>query len=143
MRPRHGHNWDDRPFFRDDEVGGVSKARRKTEDVTRLVLIAKVPPQASHHAERVGRPFEELGELSVIELESCALHGVQARLLCRRIRLAGGPSQYGWWRQSWHFGALTERRMPAMPVGRLLVSMADAEHGHIVEGATQDLHSKR
>jgi hypothetical protein len=21
VRPRHGHNWDDRPFFRDDETG--------------------------------------------------------------------------------------------------------------------------
>jgi hypothetical protein len=33
--------------------------------------------------------------------------------------------------------------MPAMPVSRLLVSTADAEHGRIVEGAAEDLHPER
>ncbi len=36
----------------------VSKARRKTEDVGRLVSIAMVAPQALDHAECVGRPCE-------------------------------------------------------------------------------------
>ena len=121
----------------------MSKARRKTEDVGGLVDIRVVAPQALYHAERVGRPFEELCKLLVVELQSRALRRIRTRLPCGRIRLVGGPSQRGWWPQGGRLGAFTELRMPTMPVGRLLVGMADAEHGRVIEGAAKDLHPKR
>src|SRR5882724_6031460 len=122
---------------------GVSNARRKTEDVGGLVRIAVVASQALHHAERVGRTFEELRKLLVVECESCTLRRVRTCLTCGRICLVGGPSQYGRWRQDGCLGTRRELRMLAMPVSRLLVGMADTEHGRVVEGAAKDLHPKR
>jgi hypothetical protein len=70
-----------------------SKARWKTEDVGRLVHIAMVASQALHHAEGVGRPFEELRKLLVVEFESCTLRRVRTRLPCGRIGPVGCPGQ--------------------------------------------------
>jgi hypothetical protein len=101
-----------------------------------------VAPQAFDHTERVGRSFEELRELLVIQCESCSLRRVGTRLPCGRIGLVGGPSQNGWWGQDGHVGTFMERRMPAMPIGRLLVGIADTEHNRVVERAAKDLHPK-
>ena len=71
--------------------GAVSKARRKTEDVGRLVSIALVTSQAFDHAERVGRSFEQLRELLIVECEAGALCRLRTGLPCGRIRLIGSP----------------------------------------------------
>jgi hypothetical protein len=78
---------------------GVSKIRGKPEDVSRLVRIAVVASQALHHAECVGRSFEELRQWLVGERQSCPLCRVGTRLPRGRVSLVGGPGQYGWWRQ--------------------------------------------
>jgi hypothetical protein len=67
----------------------VSKARRKTEDVGRLVSIAMVAPQAFDHTERVWCPFEELRELLIVEPETGALRRLHTGLTCCGISLIG------------------------------------------------------
>src|SRR4051812_1793351 len=91
---------------------GVSTTRWKTEDVSRLVRIAVVASQALHHAERIGRPFEELRQLLVGELQSCPPRRIGTRFPCGHISLLGGPGQYGWWRQGGRLGAFTKLWMP-------------------------------
>ena len=66
------------------------KLAGKLKDIGWLVSIAVVAPQAFDHAERVGRPFEQLRELLVVERESCALRRLCTGLACCGISLVGG-----------------------------------------------------
>jgi hypothetical protein len=48
-----------------------------------------VTPQAFDHAERVGRPFEQLRELLVVERQAGALRRLRTGFPCYSISLVG------------------------------------------------------
>src|SRR5712691_7828606 len=121
----------------------VSQARRKAENVGGLVGVAVVAPQAFDHVERVGRPFQQLGELLVVQLETGTLRRLGAGLPRGGVSLVSSAGQY---RRRCHYRRLcasAQLRMLAIPAGGLLVSMADAEHRRFVEGPAEDLYAKR
>src|SRR5262252_1120864 len=102
-----------------------------------------VTPQALDHAKRVGRPFEQLRELLIVECQAGALCRLRTGLACCDICLIGSTRQNWWWRQGGYLSSGAELRMLLLPAGRLLIGMANAEHRHLVEGPTKYLHPER
>ena len=68
----------------------VSKACREAKDIGWLVGIAVVTPQAFGHAKRVGRPFKQLRELLVVEMQAGALCRLGTDFPCGGVCLVGG-----------------------------------------------------
>ena len=65
-------------------------ARRKAKNIGRLVGIAVITPQAFDHAKRIGRPFQQLSELLVVQLEAGTPRRVCAGLPRFGISLVSG-----------------------------------------------------
>src|SRR5712691_9830523 len=120
----------------------VSQARRKAENVGGLVGVAVVAPQAFDHVERVWRPFQQLGELLVVEIEAGTLRRLCAGLPRLGVSLVSSAGQYRRWCHYRRLCASAELRMLAIPAGGLLVGMADAEHRGFVEWPAEDLYSE-
>src|SRR6266545_6390682 len=121
----------------------VSKARREAKDVGWLVGIAVVTPQAFGHAERVGRPFKQLGKLLVVEMETSALCRLGAGFPCGGVCLVGGARQYRRRGQYRHLRVYNELRMLLIPAGRPFVGMSDAQYRGFVEWPAKDLQPER
>src|SRR3989442_10660232 len=81
----------------------VSQARRKAENVGGLVGVAVIAPQAFDHVERVWRPFQQLGELLVVEIEAGTLRRLCAGLPRLGVSLVSSAGQY---RRRGHHGGL-------------------------------------
>ena len=122
---------------------GGSKARRKAENVGRFIAEVLVASQAFDHGESVWRSFQELGELLVGECQPCSPCALQTNLPRGGLGLVSGSSQHRRWRQFGRLSTSLELRMLAMPVGRLLICMPDAQQRGLIEGPPQNLHTER
>src|SRR5215467_8916928 len=106
-------------------LGTISKARWKAKNVGWLVAVAVITPQALHHAERVGRPFKQLGELLIVQIQTGTLHRLGAGLPRGNVSLLSGAGQSWRWGHARRLRAGAELRMLAIPAARLLVGMAN------------------
>src|SRR2546428_1459813 len=110
----------------------VSQARRKAENVGGLVGVAVIAPQAFDHVERVWRPFQQLGELLVVEIEAGTLRRLCAGLPRLGVSLVSSAGQYRRWCYFRRLCASPGRRILAITVRGVAGIMARRGHRRCV-----------